>query len=69
MSYFLVPIASQLTNEESSVCRQMLAEVTKTLFKKVSMIVDKVQWACVDIKFTEICNFFHFSHSLMCNCK
>ena len=33
--YFFVPLASQLINEESPLCRQMIAEVIRTLLKKV----------------------------------
>ena len=33
--YFFVPLSSQLINEESPLCRQMIAEVIRTLLKKV----------------------------------
>ena len=34
-SFFFVPLVSQLVNDESSTCRQMIAEAIKTLLQKV----------------------------------
>ena len=34
-NYFFVPLASQLINDDSPLCRKMIAEILKTLMKKV----------------------------------
>eukprot|EP00731_Ephydatia_muelleri_P001007 Em0001g1007a len=37
-SFFFVPLVSQLVNDESSTCRQMIAEAIKTLLQKVDTV-------------------------------